>query len=71
MNPRSMKLLRKTINNGVDYTGTVSGCDISPSSKSRQKAHPKETLHTTTGPMELVYTDLMGPTIVESALQRG
>ncbi|CAN0392552.1 unnamed protein product [Laminaria digitata] len=61
MNPRSMELLRKTGNNGVDYTGTVSGCDICLSSKSRQEARPMESLHTTTGPTELVYTDLMGP----------
>ena len=28
INTRSMELLRKTKNNGVDYTGTLSGCDI-------------------------------------------
>ncbi|CAN0437044.1 unnamed protein product, partial [Scytosiphon promiscuus] len=28
MNPRNMELLRKVGGNGVEYTGTVSGCDI-------------------------------------------
>lgn len=56
-----MELLRKPDNNSVDYTGAVSGCDICPSSTSRQKANPEENLHTTTGSMELVGTDLMGP----------
>ena len=68
MNPSSMELLRKTRNNGVDYTGTVSGCDICHSSKRRQKAHP-ETLQTATGPIELVYTDLMEP--ITSAARGG
>ncbi|CAN0317868.1 unnamed protein product, partial [Scytosiphon promiscuus] len=61
MNPRNMELLRRTDGNGVDYTGAVSGCDICALGKSQQKAHPKTTKHTTDGPMELVYTDLMGP----------
>ena len=60
MNPRSMELLRRTDGNGVNYTGTVSGCDICALGKSQQKAHPKTTKHKTEGPMELVYTDLMG-----------
>ena len=61
MNPRSIELLHKTENNGVDYTGKVSGCAIFLPSKSRQETQPKENLHKTTGPMELVYADLMGP----------
>lgn len=60
MNLRNMELLRRTDGNGVDYTGTVSGCDICALGKSQQKAHPKTTRHKTDGPMELVYTDLMG-----------
>ena len=61
MNPCNMELLRKVEGNGVEYTGTVSGCDICAVGKSTQKAHPKKDKHTTDGPMELVYTDLMGP----------
>ena len=61
MNPASMELLRKTEGNGVEYTGTVSGCDICAVGKRTQMAHPKNTTHKTDGPMELVYTDHMGP----------
>ena len=61
MNPGNMELLRKTEGNGVEYTDTVSDCDICAVRKSIQKAHPKKTNHKTEGPMELVYTDLMGP----------
>ena len=60
MNPRNMELLRRTGGNGVNYTGTVSGCGICALGKSQQKAHPKTIKHKTEGPMELVYTDLMG-----------
>ena len=42
INPANMKLLRKTEDNGVEYTGTVSGCDICAVGKSTQKAHPKK-----------------------------
>ena len=41
------------------YTGTVSGYDICLSSKNRQKAYPEQELAHI--PMELVYTNLMGP----------
>ena len=61
MNPRSMELLRKTEGNGVEFTGAMSPCDICAMGKSQQKAHPKKTEHDISGPMELVYTDLMGP----------
>ena len=61
MNPRSMELLRRKEGNGMEYTGTVSDCDICALPKSRQKAHPKTSTRTTTRPMQLIYTDLMGP----------
>ena len=61
MNPRSMELLRRKEGNGGVYTGTVSVCDICALSKSRQQAHPKKSTRTTTRPMQLIYTDLMGP----------
>ena len=56
-----MELLRRKEGNGVEYTGTVSDCYICALSKSRQQAHPKKSTRTTTRPMQLVYTDLMGP----------
>ena len=61
MNPRNMELLRRKEGNGVEYTGTVSDCDICALSKSRQQAHPKKSTRTTTRPMQIIYTDLMGP----------
>ncbi len=61
MNPRSMDVLRRKDGNGIDYTGTISGCPTCALGKSQQKAHPKKTIHQTKDPMELVYTDLMGP----------
>ena len=61
MNPRNMEVLRNKQGNGVEYTGTISGCDICSVTKSKQQAHPKKSTRKTTRPMQLVYTDLMGP----------
>ena len=61
MNPRSMKQHHRKEGNGVKYTETVSDCDICALSKSRQHAHSKKSTRTTARPMELIYTDLMGP----------
>ncbi|CAN0586672.1 unnamed protein product, partial [Laminaria digitata] len=49
MNPRNMELLRKVDGNDVEYTGTMSGCDICAVGKSSQKAHPKKVFATATG----------------------
>ena len=56
-----MELLRRKEGNGAEYTGTVSDCDICALSKRRQQAHPKKITRTTTRPMQLIHTDLMGP----------
>ena len=61
MNLHSMELLRQEEGNGVEYTVTVPDCDICALSKSRQQAHPKKSTGTTTRPMQIIYTDLMGP----------
>ena len=61
MNPRNMEVLRNKKGNGVEYTGTISGCDIYSVTKSKQQAHQKKSTQKTTRPMQLVYTDLMGP----------
>ena len=61
MNPRNMEVLRNKKGNGVEYTGTISGCDICSVTKSKQQAHPKKSTRKTTRPMQLVYTDLMEP----------
>ena len=42
MNPRNMEVLRNKKGNGVEYTGTISGCDICSVTKSKQQAHPKK-----------------------------
>ena len=59
MNPRNMKTIRKVNGNVVEYTATVSGCDICAVGKSTQKVHPKDQ-HKTDEPTKLVYTDLVG-----------
>ena len=61
MNPRNMEVLCSKKGNGVEYTGTTSGCDICSVTKSKQQAHPKKSTRKTTRSMQLVYTDLMGP----------
>lgn len=61
MNPRNMKLLQGIDNNGVDYTNDVTGCSVCAVGKSKQRAHPKRAIYDITAPMQLVYTDLMGP----------
>ncbi|CAM9568805.1 unnamed protein product, partial [Hapterophycus canaliculatus] len=61
LNPRSMDVLRKTEGSGVGFTDVLSGCDICALTKSRQQPHPKANSRKTQGPMERVYTDLMGP----------
>ena len=45
----------------MEYTGTVSDFDICALPKSRPQAHPKNSTRTTPRPMQLIYTDLMGP----------
>ncbi|CAB1102957.1 unnamed protein product [Ectocarpus sp. CCAP 1310/34] len=62
LNFRSMKLLRKKEENEVDFSDSMTPCDICAISKSTQLAHPKKTSRETTAPMLLVYTDIMGKT---------
>lgn len=64
---RNIELLRRTDGNGVNYTGTVSGCDICDLGKNQQKAHPKATTHKADGPIQLVYTALIGRKITPAA----
>ena len=45
----------------MEYAGTVSECNICALSKSRQQVHSEKSTRTTTRPMQLIYTDLMGP----------
>ena len=42
MNPDNMELLRKTECNGVEYTGTVSGCDVCTVGKSTKGSPEKD-----------------------------
>ncbi|CAM9637227.1 unnamed protein product [Ectocarpus sp. 4 AP-2014] len=54
-----MEPLRKKENNGVNFSDSMTPCDICAISKSRQLAHPKKTTRETTAPMQLAYTDSM------------
>ena len=61
MNLCSMELRCRKEGNGFEHTRPVSDNDICALSKSRQQAHPKKSTRTTTRPMQLIYTDLVGP----------
>ena len=54
MNPRNKIMLRKVDGNGVEYTGTMSGCDIFAVGKSTQKTHRETDQHKTNERMKLV-----------------
>ncbi|CAM9686045.1 unnamed protein product [Hapterophycus canaliculatus] len=56
-----MDVLRKTDGSGVTFTDVLSACHVCALTKSRQQAHPKTSPRKMQGPMERVYTDLMGP----------
>lgn len=47
--------------NGVEYSGGITGCDICAMGKSQQLAHPKIVRYHVDAPMMLVDTDLLGP----------
>ena len=61
INSRSLDVLRKIDNNGVDYTGTLKACDVCAIGKSSQRPHPKKATYDVSRPFQLVSTDLMGP----------
>ena len=61
MNAKNMDLLHKTEGNGVEYSDSKSPCDICAISKSKQQNHPKTKTRVTTSPMQVIYTDTMGP----------
>ena len=61
MNLRSMELLQKKDDIGVDFTGTPSDCDISYVHKSEQKTQHGKTVHETIGPHGVGLHRLHGP----------
>ncbi|CAB1102163.1 unnamed protein product [Ectocarpus sp. CCAP 1310/34] len=60
INSRSLGMLRKIDNNGVDYTGTMEACgnDVG---KSSQRPHLKKATYDVSRSFQLISTDLMGP----------
>ena len=41
LNAQSLKILNNTADNGMEYSGTFSPCDICSVEKSKQRNHPK------------------------------
>lgn len=61
MNPRSMKLLQEIDNSDIDYTGDITGCSVCARGKSVQQSHSKTATYDISAPMQVGYTDLLGP----------
>ncbi|CAB1108749.1 unnamed protein product [Ectocarpus sp. CCAP 1310/34] len=57
---RSLDVLRKIDDNGVDYTGPMETCDVCAIGKSSQRPHPKKATYDVSRHFQ-VSTDLMGP----------
>lgn len=61
LNSQSLQILNSTADNGMEYCGTFSPCDICSVEKSKQRNHPKRADHGVEAPLTLVFTDLMDP----------
>lgn len=61
INRRSMDVLRKQPDNGVDYVGEIQGCPPCVVGKSEQQAHPKQATYEAKHPFQLMTVDTMGP----------
>ena len=61
VNSQSLRILRDASDNGINFSDSVSPCDICAFGKSKQERHPKTTTRNTLRPFQLVYTDLLGP----------
>lgn len=46
---------------GVEFTGNAEPCETFPTNKSKRLTHPKETEYNVTQPLQLIYTDILGP----------
>ncbi|CAN0393136.1 unnamed protein product, partial [Laminaria digitata] len=61
VNPQSLRILRNASDNGINFSDSMSPCDVCAFGKSKQERHPKTTAHNTVRPFQLVCTDLLGP----------
>ena len=58
---QSLRILREATDNGINFSDSMSPCDVCAFGKSKQSRHPKTTRHNTVRPFQLVCTDLLGP----------
>lgn len=61
LNRKSMDVLRKQLENGVDYAGDVQDCGPCPLGKSAQQPHPKQATYNVQRPFQIVLVDTLGP----------
>ena len=61
LNRKSMDVLRRQLENGVDYAGDVQDCGPCPLGKSAQQPHPKQATYNVKRPFQTVLVDTLGP----------
>lgn len=60
-NSRFLDITKKIEGAGIKFTGSIEPCDMCLANKRKQLAHPKGTEYNVAKPLELVYTDIVGP----------
>ncbi|CAN0420188.1 unnamed protein product, partial [Ectocarpus sp. 13 AM-2016] len=61
LNARSLDILRKDTDTGVDYRDNLSPCGVCQIAKHKQSPHPKQSTRELSRPGQLVVIDNMGP----------
>ena len=61
VNSQSLRILRDASDNGINFSNSMSPCDVCAFEKGKQERHPKTTAHNTIRPFQLVRTDPFGP----------
>ena len=61
LNAQTIQMLNNTANNGLEYSGMFSSCDICSAQKRKQVNHPKKANHDVDAPLALIFTDFIGP----------
>ena len=56
-----MRILRDSSDNGINFSDSMSPCDVCAFGKSEQERHPTTTTNNNIRPFQLAYTDLLGP----------
>ena len=61
INAKSLDVLRRQADNGIDYLGDVQDCSACPLGKSSQQPHPKHATYDVSRAFQLVFVDTLGP----------